>query len=179
MFHRAGGGALDDYDNLDFNKLLALFEGVTDDAVLTDVDATLGVLTDAGFDGPHTGIVGFCFGGRVTFLVAARRPLGAGVGFYGGGIVSAGHLPFPPLIDEAATLRTPWLGLFGDEDASIAVADVERLREALTTAPVDAAVVRYPEAAHGFHCDVRADYHEPSARDAWSRALAWFDAHLA
>jgi carboxymethylenebutenolidase len=179
LFHRAGGGTIDDYDNLDFTKLLALFEGVSDDAVLADVDATLGLVTEAGFDAAHTGIVGFCFGGRVTFLVAARRSLGAAVGFYGGGIVSAGHLPFPPLIDEAQALRTPWLGLFGDRDASIPVEDVERLREALRAAPVDTDVVRYPEAAHGFHCDARADYHEASARDGWTRAQAWFEAHLA
>ena len=179
LFHRAGGGTIDDYDNLDFAKLIALVEGVTDDALLADVDATLRLVDDAGFDAARTGIVGFCFGGRVTFLVAARRSLGAAVGFYGGGIVSAGHLPFPPLIDEAATLRTPWLGLFGDQDASIPVEDVERLRTALRSAPVDADVVRYPEVAHGFHCDARAAYHEASARDGWIRAQAWFEAHLA
>ena len=179
LFHRAGGGTIDDYDNLDFAKLIALFEGVTDDTILADVDATFGLVTDAGFDAAHTGIIGFCFGGRVTFLVAARRSLGAAVTFYGGGIVSPGHLPFPPLIDEAKTLQTPWLGLFGDKDASIPVEDVERLREAVRAAPVDTEVVRYPEAAHGFHCDARADYHEPSAKDGWARAGAWFEAHLA
>jgi len=92
--------------------------------------------------------------------------------------VSAGHLPFPPLIDEVPSLRTPWLGLFGDQDASIPVDDVERLRAALHQAPVDADRRALPDAGHGFHCDRRADYHEVSARDAWSRALAWFDAHL-
>ncbi len=179
VFHRAGGGTIDDYDNLDFTKLIALFDGLTDDGILMDVDGGLGVLTDAGFRPNQIGVVGFCFGGRVTFLTAARRALGAAVGFYGGGIVSAGHLPFPPLVDEAATLQTPWLGLFGDQDGSISVDDVEQLRAALREAPVDAEVVRYPDAGHGFHCDRRADYHEASARDAWARALAWFDAHLA
>ena len=87
-------------------------------------------------------------------------------------------MPFPALIGEAADLRTPWLGLFGDEDASIPVADVERLRTALTAAAVDTEVVRYPDAPHGFHCDARADYHEAAAADAFARALAWFDAHL-
>ena len=77
------------------------------------------------------GIVGFCFGGRVTFLVALRRALGAAVGFYGGGIVTARFPQFPPLVDEAASLQTPWLGLFGDQDASIPVDDVEQLRAAL------------------------------------------------
>ncbi len=179
LFHRAGGGFIDDYDNIDFSELIALFEGVTDDTILADVDAALGVLHDAGLTDEHIGVVGFCFGGRATFLVAARRALGAAVGFYGGGIVSPGHLPYAPLIDEAATLRTPWLGLFGDQDGSIPVADVERLREAVRAAPVPTDVVRYPDAGHGFHCDVRADYHEASARDAWGRTLDWFDARVA
>lgn len=178
LFHRAGGGAVDDYDNVDFNMLLALFEGVTDESVLTDVDAALRVIRDAGFADSRIGVIGFCFGGRAAFLVSSRRALGAGVTFYGGGIVSTGHLPFPPLIHEAATLRTPWLGLFGDQDAGISVADVERLREAARAAAVDTEIVRYPDAGHGFHCDARASYHEASARDAWARALAWFDAHL-
>ena len=178
LFHRAGGGAIDDYDHVDFNEMLKLFEGVTDDGVLTDVDATLGRLRDQGFADSRVGIVGFCFGGRATFLVAARRALGAAVTFYGGGIVTPGHFQFPTLIDDAARLRTAWLGLFGDEDGGIPVEDVERLRAAVAAAPVETEVVRYPGAGHGFHCDARSAYHEPSARDGWSRALAWFDRHL-
>jgi carboxymethylenebutenolidase len=76
-------------------------------------------------------------------------------------------------------LKTPWLGLFGDEDGSIPVPDVERLREELAAnAPVDTEVVRYAGAKHGFHCDRRDDYNEVAAKDGWSRTLAWFDAHL-
>jgi carboxymethylenebutenolidase len=179
LFHRAGGGLIDDYDNIDFNEVIALFEGVTDDTILRDVDAALEIVRDAGFTDDRIGTVGFCFGGRATFLVAARRALGAAVGFYGGGIASKGVLPFAALIDEVPSLRTPWLGLFGDQDAGIPVEDVERLRDALRAAPVPTAVVRYPDAGHGFHCDVRADYHEASARDAWNRTLTWLEAHLA
>src|ERR1019366_2182114 len=127
LFHRAGGGAIDDYDNIDFNGVFALFEGVTDDGLLADVDAALEVLHDAGFTGERIGTVGFCSCGRSPFLVAARRALGAAVGFYGGGIAAAGHLPFPPLIGEAATLRTPWLGLFRDPGAPTPPPGVEAL----------------------------------------------------
>lgn len=176
-FHRAGGGAVEDYT--DFAAIFPLFEGLSDDGILVDTDAALDHLRAAGFPDDRIGIVGFCFGGRATFLVSLRRALGAGVGFYGGGIATKGVLPFPALVDDAADLRTPWLGLFGDEDASIPVADVEHLREALGAAAVDTEVVRYADAPHGFHCDARADYHEPSATDAWARTLAWFDAHLA
>jgi carboxymethylenebutenolidase len=176
LFHRAGGGTAD-YG--DFAAVIPLFEGVTDDGILADVDAALTHLRGAGFAEPAIGIVGFCFGGRVTFLVAARRGIGAAVGFYGGGIVSKGALPFEPLVGEVPTMQTPWLGLFGDEDGSIPVDDVETLRTALTGAPVDAAVVRYAGAQHGFHCDARPDnFHHEASADGWARALAWFDDHL-
>jgi len=176
LFHRAGGGTAP-YD--DFAKVMPLFEGVTDDTILADVDATLGYLEKRGFERSKIGIVGFCFGGRVSFLVAARRALGAAVGFYGGGIAAAGGLPFAPLIGEASSLRTPWLGLFGDLDRGISVESVDELRTALGEAPVPAEIVRYAEAEHGFHCDARASYHAESAADGWSRTLAWFETHLA
>jgi carboxymethylenebutenolidase len=176
LFHRAGGGTAE-YG--DFGAVIPLFEGVTDDGALVDVDAAVAHLHRAGFADRGIAVVGFCFGGRASFLVAARRALGAAVGFYGGGIVTAGALGFAPLVDEAATLRTPWLGLFGDEDASIPVADVETLRARLAEAPVAAEVVRYPGARHGFHCDRRPDdFAADSARDAWARTLTWLDAHL-
>lgn len=176
LFHRAGGGTAD-YD--DFAKVVPLFEGVSDAGILADVDATLDHLRAAGFADSAIGIVGFCFGGRTTFLVAARRAIGAAVGFYGGGIVSKGALPFDPLIDESATLQTPWLGLFGDQDGGIPVEDVEQLRTALAGAPVPCEVVRYPGAEHGFHCDVRDAHNADAAKDAWAGTLRWFDDHLA
>jgi carboxymethylenebutenolidase len=100
------------------------------------------------------------------------------VGFYGGGIVNARFPQFPALVDEVGSLQTPWLGLFGDQDGSIPVADVETLRTALVRANVDTEIVRYPEAGHGFHCDRRDDYRPDDAADAWRRALDWFGTHL-
>jgi len=176
IFHRAGGGTAP-YD--DFTKVIPLFAELTDDGILADVDATLGHLAEAGWRAEQTGIVGFCFGGRVTFLVAVRQALGAAVGFYGGGIVTARFPQFPPLVGEASALRTPWLGLFGDRDESIPVADVEATRVALEAASVDHDIVRYPDAGHGFHCDARPDhFHADAARDGWDRTLAWFAKHI-
>jgi carboxymethylenebutenolidase len=77
-------------------------------------------------------------------------------------------------------MHTPWLGFFGDRDKSIPVDDVEALRarlDAETEVPHE--VVRYASAGHGFFCDRRDSYHGESAADAWPRALAWFEAHLA
>lgn len=178
LFHRAGGGTVD-YGDMD--AVMKLFKGVSDDGFLVDVDATLAHLADAGYAPERTAIVGFCMGGRVTFLVAARRALGAAVGFYGGGIVETGRLPFPALIDEVPTLQTPWLGLFGDLDTGIPVDHVERLRAALdAAAPVDHDIVRYPGAQHGFHCDARPGaFNAEAAADGWGRTLAWLNEHVA
>jgi carboxymethylenebutenolidase len=175
LFHRAGGGTAS-YE--DFNQVIPLFEGLTDEGILMDIDAAREILAAAGFTDAQTGIVGFCFGGRTTFLVALRRRLGAASGFYGGGLVKRRFPQFPELAGEAASLQTPWLGLFGDEDASIPIEEVEELREALVASPVPTEIVRYPGAEHGFHCDVRASYDAEAAADAWSRTLIWFDAHL-
>jgi carboxymethylenebutenolidase len=177
MFHRAGGGTAP-YG--DFSKVMPLFHDLTDDGIVTDVDATIGYLHRAGFDDEHIGIVGFCFGGRVTFLIATRRALGGAVGFYGGGIVTPRMPVFPPLIGDAGKLATPWLGLFGDKDAGIPVEDVEQLRATLDReTKVAHEIVRYPGAEHGFHCDQRPSYQETAAKDGWKRALEWFRRHLA
>jgi carboxymethylenebutenolidase len=179
LFHRTGGGTVP-YD--DFSKVLPMFAGLDDEAILVDVDRTLEHLgaSDSAWSPAKCGIVGFCMGGRVAFLVAARRRLGAAVTFYGGGIVTSRFPQFPSLIDEATTLSTPWLGLFGDKDESIPVEDVERVRSEAAAAPAKTDVVRYPDAGHGFHCDARTGHYDPdAAADAWRRTIAWFDEHLA
>jgi carboxymethylenebutenolidase len=175
LFHRSGGGVAA-YD--DFGTVMENFKAVNDDGILVDIDAVLAHLRAAGFTDDRIGIVGFCFGGRVTFLTAARRALGAAVTFYGGGIVTSSALA-EALVDEARTLKTPWLGLFGDKDKGIPVEDVEKLRGVLDAAnPVPHDIVRY-DADHGFHCDGRpAVYDEAAATDGWRRAIAWFDEHL-
>jgi carboxymethylenebutenolidase len=177
LFHRSGGGVVA-YD--DFGTVMQKFQTLTDERILADVDAAVAHLREQGFADSGIGIVGFCFGGRVTFLTAARRSLGAAVTFYGGAIVSKSPLPFEPLIDEAKSLRTPWLGIFGDQDKGIPVADVEALRAEIDAAnPVPHDILRY-DADHGFHCDGRpAVYNEAAAKEGWRNAIAWFDRFLA
>ena len=176
LFHRAGGGTAE-YG--DFETVMKLYEGLTSDApILVDVNTALDQARAAGFSDTQIGIVGFCFGGRVTFLTALEQQIGAAVGFYGGGIVTGRFPQFPTLVDRASSLQTPWLGLFGDLDGSIPVEDVEALRTALKAASVDTDIVRYADAKHGFNCDVRDEYNATAAADAWQRTLDWFERHL-
>ena len=107
-----------------------------------------------------------------------RRALGGAVTFYGGG-VAEGRFGLPSLIEQAPALQTPWLGLYGDIDQGIPVADVEHLRAATAAVGVPTEIVRYPEADHGFNCNDRPAVFNPSAAaDAWSRTLGWFEQHL-
>jgi carboxymethylenebutenolidase len=118
-------------------------------------------------------------GGSVTFFAATSRAIGAAVTFYGGG-VDQGRFGLPSLIEQAPNLKTPWLGLYGDLDKGIPTEEVERLREAVSSAPVATEIVRYADADHGFNCNDRASvFNATAAADAWQRTLAWFDTHLA
>jgi carboxymethylenebutenolidase len=174
LFHRTGDPVLD-YGNLE--KILPHFQALSEGGLVSDLEATLGHLASAGFGRRQIGTVGFCMGGTVSFLAAARMALGASVTFYGGG-VAEGRFGMPSLVELAPTLQTPWLGLYGDLDLGIPVEQVESLRESLKSATVATETVRYPEAGHGFHCDARDSYHEASAFDAWRRTLSWLEEHL-
>ena len=177
FFHRSGGGVAG-YD--EFPKVMEFFKSVKDDGILVDVDAALDHLHKAGFTDDKIAIVGFCFGGRVTFLTAVRRKLGAAITYYGGGIVSTGPLPFTSLLGEAGALKTPWMGHFGDLDKGIPVEDVEALRAALDKdSKVEHVIYRYADADHGFHCNDRtAVYNKAAAEQAWGRTTEWLASHI-
>ena len=174
LFHRSGDPKL---GYTDMTPVMTHMQALTAEGVLTDLDAAFARLVEAGIGPASQGVVGFCMGGTVALIADAERQVGAAVTFYGGG-VKEGRFGFPPLVEEAAKLRAPWLGLFGDLDQGIPVAEVEELRTAAASSGQPTEIVRYPEAGHGFHCDQRASYHAPSAADAWQRTLGWFDRYL-
>jgi len=175
LFHRQGSPVLG-YD--DFDQVMPLMGQLSAGGIATDLGATFDHLEATGFAPHRTGIVGFCMGGTVSFYAGTLRPIGAAVTFYGGG-VAQGRFGLPPLIELAPSLRVPWLGLYGDLDQGIPVADVEALRDAAARAPVETEVVRYGDAEHGFNCDDRPAFNPTAAKHAWHRTLDWFDRHLA
>ena len=119
-------------------------------------------------------------GGSVALITATRRDLGeAAVTFYGGG-VTEGRFGFGALVDEAPALQAPWLGLYGDLTPRRSPSPAWRSCASPPPSPASpprSFAIRMP--GHGFNCDQRADYHEPSAtRHAWRRMGEWFDHHL-
>jgi carboxymethylenebutenolidase len=131
------------------------------------------------------GITGFCWGGTVVWMAASRfSQIGAGVAWYGrlvtpppGGFAAAESRPWP--VDIAATLQTPVLGLYAENDRGIPLESVEAMRAALQAAdnPSGSEIVVYPGVEHGFHADYRASYNAAAATDGWTRCLAWLRAH--
>ena len=175
LFHREGISGLP----YDLDAAIPHMGLLTASGIRHDLAAAREYLATQGFPLSATGIVGFCMGGSIAFVIAAETAYGAAVTFYGSG-VSVGRFGFESMSSLAAELQAPWLGLYGDLDPGIPVAEVEKLRIAVASAPVPTAIVRYAEAGHGFHCDARpANYHQASATDAWSKTLDWFARYLA
>jgi carboxymethylenebutenolidase len=126
---------------------------------LKDVSAAVNVVRHAG----RIGAVGYCWGGKLAYLAACELPVACAVVYYGGSIASL--LPRAP--------KKPMLYHFGEQDAHIPLADVEKIR-ALDTNGV---FHLYP-AGHGFNCDERPSYHAESAALARRRTLEFLARHL-
>ena len=169
LFYRSGGGTIS-YD--DSEGMYRHLGALSDVGTLDDIDATIALIAERGIPAERVALVGFCLGGRVSFLVAGERALGATVGFYGGGIVQGRSETRPSLLGLAPQLKTPWLGIFGGEDQSIPAEELDVLEGALASAPVETLVVRYPGAGHAFLNDHKTGYAAEASADAWDHTLS-------
>jgi len=170
LFYRSGGGTIS-YDDKD--GMARHLAPLSDTGTLDDIDATMEFVERRGIPADRTALVGFCLGGRGSFLVAGHRALGATVGFYGGGIVHGRSETRPSLLGLVPALRTPWLGIFGGMDHTIPAEELDVLEDALAAAPVDTELVRYPEAGHAFFNDHKSSFAAEASADAWTRTGAW------
>ena len=177
MFHREGPMTTGLHEEMD--TAISRMRNSTDADILADVNAAVDYLKGQSFvQGGKIGIVGFCYGGRVSSLAACSvSDLAASVVFYGGGIGnSLGDGPSP--LEQTANIGCPMLGLFGVEDANPTPDDVAKMDSELTTHGKAHEFHSYDGAGHGFHCETRASYRPEAAADAWGKAMAWFDRYL-
>ncbi len=171
LFHRtAPMGFTGDY--ADFPSIAPHFQAITPEAIAEDVHAAYDwLLKDAQCDTEHIGSIGFCMGGRVSFIANAELPLKAAVSFYGGGIAQG-------LLHRVPDQHGPMLFFWGGLDQHI----TPEHRSAVTTAMTEAGKpfinVEVSDANHAFFCDARPAYNANAARHAWALTLSFLATHL-
>lgn len=152
---------------------------VPDAQVMADLDAAAKFAGTEGGNAKRLGVTGFCWGGRITWLYSAHNPgLKAGVAWYGRLLGQPNTLQTSHPIDVAAKLHAPVLGLYGDLDKGIPVADVEKMSAALKAANSKSRIRRFADADHGFLADYRPSFNEAAATEGWADALKWFKTYL-
>ena len=143
----------------------------TEAGVQADTAAGVAWLREAGHDSIFT--VGFCFGGRHSWLAAAGgHGLAGAIGFYGR--PGPGQDGSPGPAQRAAELGAPILGLMGGADEGIPVEQVTAFEQALAEAGIEHELVVYDGAPHSFFDRKQEQFADASA-DAWGRVLAFVE----
>ena len=165
----------------DIAAVRKVVDSVPDERVMKELDTLVAYAKQHPMGrSDRIGVTGFCRGGMYTVLFSAHsREVRAAVAWYGQlrpaktpGVRTVGPL------DIAAQVRSPILGLYGEADLGIPVADVNEMEAALKASGKKVEFVVYPEAPHAFFADYRPSYRPEAAKDAWGRCVAWFKKYL-
>ena len=161
IFDRVEAGVELGYEGDDMTRGIEIAMGKLQmENTMADVQAAINHLAEKG----KVGVVGYCFGGLLTWLCACNAEnVTCASGYYGGGIAGANDL----------TPKVPTILHFGELDAHIPMSDVNAIDEAHPEVPV-----HVYDADHGFNCNHRASYNEAASVLAKQRSLEFFAAHL-
>jgi carboxymethylenebutenolidase len=164
LFHRtAPAGFEGDYQ--DFPSVMPHYQALTNEAAEADIRAVYDWLTSRpNVRADQISSVGFCMGGRTSFLANSVVPLRSAVSFYGGGIAQT-------LLDRASQLHSPTLLIWGGLDRHISAEHRKAVTDALTAQTKPYVNVEFSQANHGFFCDERGAYEPHAARQAWALTL--------
>ena len=164
-FHRVKPGVELGYSETDMKDGFALktaVEALPAPGVLADIQAAIDRAAQAG----KVGIVGYCWGGLLTWRAACGLDgLSAAVPYYGGGVTTPEEVARKP--------KCPVLAHFGDQDHWIPLDTVDAFRKAHPEVEV-----HVYHANHGFNCDQRASFNAEAAKLARERTLAFFAKHV-
>jgi carboxymethylenebutenolidase len=149
------------YEGADAEKARSFIPRIEIEKCMLDVAAAVEFASTE--TGKKVGVIGYCLGGTLAWLAAARLPVDVAVGYYGGQIAKfAAEKPHAPVMLH-----------FGRQDAHIPAEEVEKVQ----SAHPEVEIYLY-DAGHGFNCDARASYNQPAAELARGRSLAFLVKHL-
>ncbi|GAA4334329.1 dienelactone hydrolase family protein [Pigmentiphaga soli] len=153
MFDRVQPGVELGYNPDDVARGREIMQKIDFDSALKDVAAAVAVAAEGG----KVAVIGYCWGGTVAWIAASQLDgIAAAVPYYGGGIAARAD----------AKLKVPVQGHFGEQDKSIPMADVEKIR----AAHPESEIYVY-DAGHGFNCDQRAAFDPAASSVATQRTL--------
>jgi carboxymethylenebutenolidase len=143
----------------DIAKGVGYMQALKNDQVMLDVQAAIDRVSSAG----KVGVVGYCWGGTVAYLAAAKTKIDAAVAYYGGGINR--------YVSEKP--RAPVMFHFGEKDTHIPLSAIEEIKAAYP----DGVYHLYP-AEHGFNCTDRASFDPTSSKLALERSLKFLHRYI-
>ncbi len=170
------------YAYTDMQNAIAKLKSLKDDAIMSDVGKSIEFLAGKSeVNANAIGVIGFCSGGRYTFLTNAVYPsqIKAAVAFYGGGIdATADPVGRKSLLDRVDTMQAPIMLMYGAEDKSITADEHGRIATALSKAKKRYILNLFPKAGHGFMSDRRDSYSPEAAAEAWLMTTGFLKQNL-
>jgi carboxymethylenebutenolidase len=171
------------YQYSDINNAIAKLKTLKDDVVMAEFGKGLEFLSKRPeLTNKNIGVMGFCMGGRFTFLANGQyaSQLKAAVSFYGSGIAPAATDPMgrANLLVWANKMNAPIMLMYGAEDKSIAPEEHQQITLALSKAKKRYALNVFPRAGHGFFSDLRDSYNPTASSEAWAMTLSFFERYL-
>jgi len=170
LFHRTVSGFDAPYS--DFPSTVPHMQAMTYEGNIEDARAAYEFLrNDAGVQPDRIASIGFCMGGRVSFLACTTLPLQAAISFYGGGIA-------PALLPRVPQLNAPILFCWGGKDKHIGKEQTQAIADECNKAGKPFVNVDFSDADHGFFCDARSTYHPAVAALAWNLVESFLYLHV-
>ncbi len=166
LYHRIAPGFEGRYD--DFASVMPIARQTTAPGLQSDIRASYRFLLER--CGDRIACVGYCMGGRVSFLANNTVPLRAAISYYGAASAE--------MLTAAGKTSAPMLFYWGGRDKHIGAKQRHQVSEAMRASPHSWIEVLFSDAEHGFFCDQRPSYNPRAAELSWTLSLSFLDQHL-
>jgi carboxymethylenebutenolidase len=169
LFHRTAPGFEGNYNNFEGTK--EHIQALTTEGLINDIEAAyLWLLNYPTMLNDNIASIGFCMGGRISFLANTAVKLKAAISFYGGGI--------PALLNRVEKIQAPLLLFWGGLDKHIDENQISLITESLKQNKINYVNVVFSEANHGFFCDARQSFNPQAAKNSWALVNSFLDTYL-
>lgn len=169
LFHRTASG----YERVDapIDEIMPLLQALTVEGLERDARAAHAWLTSQEGVGENVGVIGFCMGGRTTFIANSILPFKAAISLYGGGIAE-------DFLDRVPALSAPMLFFWGGADVRIPRSTWSQIPAAMDKAGKEHVDVEFSGAQHAYLTDDRPGYHKDASELTWPMIINFFKQKL-